>query len=107
MISTAPVLAQPNIDNKNRGKPLCHSHRCINNRSRSCSITERSDNEHSIYIALKVLSKAERSYRVTDLEALVLVFAVRKFLIFICGIPTIVYQAQTALFRKKCIGKCP
>lgn len=105
MISTSPVLTQPDIEKARDGsRPfvICTDASTVGLGAVLCQ--EGDDRQlHPVYFASKCLSKAERRYHVTDLEALAVVFAVRRFHMFIYGLPTVVltdHQPLTALFSR-------
>ncbi|RCN42425.1 hypothetical protein ANCCAN_11574 [Ancylostoma caninum] len=88
MIMKAPVLMQPDIEKARDGsRPfvICTD---ASTTGLGAVLSQEGDDRHlhPVYFASKGLSKAERRYHVTDLEALAVVFAVRHFHMFIYGL---------------------
>lgn len=85
-------------------RPLIMYTDASNEGLRAVLCQERSDKMlHPLYFASKALSKAEKNYHVTDLEALAVVFALKKIHFFIYGLKTIVrtdYKTLTSLFKQ-------
>ncbi|EYC34973.1 hypothetical protein Y032_1220g3764 [Ancylostoma ceylanicum] len=111
MIMTAPVLMQPDIERARDGsRPfvICTD---ASTTGLGAVLSQEGDDRHlhPVYFASKGLSRAERRYHVTDLEALAVVFAVRRFHMFIYGLPTVVltdHQPLTALFNRSNVSAC-
>uniref|UniRef100_A0A7I4YKX2 RNA-directed DNA polymerase n=1 Tax=Haemonchus contortus TaxID=6289 RepID=A0A7I4YKX2_HAECO len=105
LITRSPVLKQPDVEAARAGgKPFII---CTDASAYGLGAVLSQEGEdkqvHPIFFASKSLSKAERRYHITDLEALAVVFAVRRFHMFIYGLPTIVmtdHQPLTALFKR-------
>lgn len=105
MITSAPVLNQPDIGRARDGSRsfvICTDASGI---GLGAVLSQEGDDKqlHPVYSASKGLSRAEGRYHVTDLEALAVVFAIRRFHMFIYGLPTIVltdHQPLTALFKR-------
>ncbi|EYB97728.1 hypothetical protein Y032_0138g2082 [Ancylostoma ceylanicum] len=105
MITTAPVLTQPDIEKARTGSRPFVIFTDASTYGIGAVLSQEDDDGllHPVYFASKSLSKSERRYHVTDLEALALVFAVRRFHMFIYGVKTVVktdHQPLTALFKR-------
>ncbi|KAL6737825.1 hypothetical protein Aduo_011436 [Ancylostoma duodenale] len=105
VISGVPVLVYPDVEAARRAeKPFfIFTDTSTSGLGAVLSKEGRDGYLHQIFFASKSLSKAERRYHVTDLEALAVVFAVRRFHMFIYGLPTLVmtdHQPLTALFQR-------
>ncbi|EYC38726.1 hypothetical protein Y032_0699g1624, partial [Ancylostoma ceylanicum] len=105
IIASAPVLAQPDIEAARLGKRPFRIHTDASYNGLGAVLSQEGEDglQHPVFFASKGLSKSEKGYHITDLEALALVFALRKFHMFVYGLPVEVYtdhQALTALFRR-------
>lgn len=111
MISSAPVLKQPNIEEARSGRHPFIIFTEASTEGIGAVLCQENEDKflHPIFFASKSLSKAEKKYHITDLEALGVVFAVIRFHWFIYGIPTIVktdYLPLTALFKRNDVSAC-
>uniref|UniRef100_A0A7I4YCY0 RNA-directed DNA polymerase n=1 Tax=Haemonchus contortus TaxID=6289 RepID=A0A7I4YCY0_HAECO len=105
LITRSPVLKQPDVEAARAGgKPFII---CTDASAYGLGAVLSQEGEdkqvHPIFFASESLSEAERRYHITDLEALAVVFAVRRFHMFFYGLPTIVmtdHQPLTALFKR-------
>ncbi|XGW15120.1 hypothetical protein V3C99_000979, partial [Haemonchus contortus] len=105
MISSSPVLKQPRIEDARSGKHPFVIFTDASSTGIGAVLSQEHDDKflHPIYFASKSLSKTERRYHITDLEALSVIFAIRRFHMFIYGTPTIVktdHLPLTALFKR-------
>lgn len=104
-MSQTPVLAQPNIKGAQDGSRPFLIYTDASKEGLGAMLAQQSDDTfiHPLYFASKSLSKAEKNYHITDLEALAVVFAVKKFHFFIYGLRTAVrtdHQPLTSLSKK-------
>ncbi|KAL6735245.1 hypothetical protein Aduo_005704 [Ancylostoma duodenale] len=104
-MAQAPILAQANVeDARNGSKPFIIYTDASTGGLGEVLCQEGSDKMlHPLFFASKGLTKAERNYHITDLEALAVVFALKKFHFFIYGLPTVVrtdHQSLTSLFKR-------
>ncbi|KAK6009174.1 integrase core domain protein [Ostertagia ostertagi] len=105
IIVQAPVLAQPDIEAARNGQKPFKIHTDASVQGLGAVLSQEGDDGflHPVFFASKGLSRSEKNYHVTDLEALAVVFALRKFHMFVYGLPVEVYtdhQALTALFKR-------
>ncbi|XGW09034.1 hypothetical protein V3C99_011385 [Haemonchus contortus] len=105
VLSNTPVLAQPNVEGAQSGKNPYIIYTDASNLGVGAVLCQQGVDEflHPIYFASKRLSKAERNYHATDLEALALVFALKKFHFFIYGMQVVArtdHAPLTAIFRR-------
>ncbi|KAL6730064.1 hypothetical protein Aduo_001060 [Ancylostoma duodenale] len=105
IIASAPVLAQPDVEAARSGKRPFRIHTDASYYGLGAVLSQEGEDglQHPVFFASKGLSKSEKGYHITDLEALAVVFALRKFHMFVYGLPVEVYtdhQALTALFRR-------
>ncbi|KAL6742337.1 hypothetical protein Aduo_015495 [Ancylostoma duodenale] len=105
LLCEAPVLAQPNIEKaRDWSRPFV----IYTDASRiglGAVLAQEGDDGllHPVFFASKSLTQAEKNYHVTDQEALVIVYALKKFHYFIYGVHTIVrtdHAALTSLFKR-------
>lgn len=104
-IASAPVLSQPDIGKARDGTRLLVICTDASTVGLGAVLSQEEDDKqlHPVYLASKRLSNVERRYHVTDLEALAVIFAIRRFHMFIYGLLTIVltdHQPLTALFNR-------
>ncbi|PIO71460.1 hypothetical protein TELCIR_06644 [Teladorsagia circumcincta] len=105
MIVSAPVLKQPDVASARSGSRAFLICTDASTQGLGAVLSQEGEDKqiHPIFFASKSLSKAERRYHMTDLEALAVVFAVRRFHMFIYGLPAVVmtdHQPLTALFKR-------
>ncbi|XGW34306.1 hypothetical protein V3C99_018280 [Haemonchus contortus] len=105
IMTKAPVLAQPDIEAARSGRKPFKIHLDANTEGLGAVLSQEGDDGflHPIYFASKGLSKCGKNYHVTDLEALAVVFALRKFHMFVYGFRVKVFtdhRPSTALFKK-------
>lgn len=105
IISEAPVLAQPDIEGARNGQKPFKIHTDASGCGLGAVLSQQGDDGllHPVFFASKGLTKCERRYHITDLEALAVVFALRKFHMFVYGLPVEVFtdhQPLTALFKR-------
>ncbi|EYC39508.1 hypothetical protein Y032_0653g1175 [Ancylostoma ceylanicum] len=101
----APVLAQPDVGAARDGSRPFIIYTDASTEGLGAVLCQESTDKmlHPVYFASKGLTKAETRYHVTDLEALALVYALKKFHFFIYGMRTIVrtdHSALTSLFKR-------
>ncbi|EYC40353.1 hypothetical protein Y032_0618g710 [Ancylostoma ceylanicum] len=104
-MSTAPVLGQPNLEGASRGTHPFIIYTDASGSGLGAVLCQEGADKmlHPLYFASKSLSRAERNYHITDLEALGVVFALKKFHFFIYGLKTIVrtdHKSLTSLFKQ-------
>ncbi|XGW22596.1 hypothetical protein V3C99_005091 [Haemonchus contortus] len=104
-ITRAPVLGQPNVEAARSGEKPYIIYTDASTHGVGAVLCQEGDDKmiHPLYFASKRLSKAEERYHVTDLEALAIVFALKKFHFFVFGVKTIVrtdHQPLTTLFKR-------
>ncbi|KAL6743631.1 hypothetical protein Aduo_016651 [Ancylostoma duodenale] len=104
-IVRAPILGQPDVEGARTGqKPFIIYTDASNLGVGAVLCQEGADKMlHPLYFASKKLSSAEKRYHITDLEALAIVFALKKFHFFVFGVKTIVrtdHQPLTTLFKR-------
>ncbi|EYB94915.1 hypothetical protein Y032_0166g90 [Ancylostoma ceylanicum] len=105
VMTKAPVLAQPDVAAAaNESRPFIIYTDASGDGLGAVLCQEGEDKLlHPLYFASKSLTKAERNYHVTDLEALAVIFALKKFHFFIYGLKTVVrtdHEALTCLFKQ-------
>lgn len=82
MISSSPILAQSDVEMAKSGRNPILTDACV----KGLAVLSQKGTDkmlHPTYLASMSLSKAEKRYYSTDLEALAVVFAVRRFHMFI------------------------
>ncbi|KAL6733092.1 hypothetical protein Aduo_003775 [Ancylostoma duodenale] len=104
-MSTAPVLGQPNLEGAASGAHLFIIYTDASGSGLGAVLCQEGGDRmlHPLYLASKSLSKAEKNYHITDLEALGVVFALKKFHFFIYGMRTIVrtnHKSLMSLFKQ-------
>uniref|UniRef100_A0A7I4YT76 RNA-directed DNA polymerase n=1 Tax=Haemonchus contortus TaxID=6289 RepID=A0A7I4YT76_HAECO len=105
VIASAPVLGQPNIEKAKTGeKPYIIYTDASTIGVGAVLCQEGADNLlHPLYFTSKRLSKTEQRYHITDIEALAIIYAVKKFHFFVFGMKTIIrtdHQPLTTLFKR-------
>lgn len=101
----APILAQPNVQEAQSGAKPFVIYTDTSTGGLGAELCQEGKDKllHPVFLASKGLTKAEKNYHVTELEALALVFALKKFHFFIYGLPTIIgtdHQSLTSLFKR-------
>lgn len=101
----APVLAQPDVVAAEKGDRPFIIYTDASGEGLGAVLCQEGEDKllHPISFASRALSKAERRYHITDLEALALVFALKKFHFFVYGLKTVVrtdHQPLTCLFKR-------
>ncbi|EYC05726.1 hypothetical protein Y032_0080g1333 [Ancylostoma ceylanicum] len=101
----APVLAQPDISAAEKGDRPFIIYTDASGEGLGAVLCQEGDDKllHPVFFASRGLSKAERNYHITDLEALAVMFALQKFHFFVYGLRTIVrtdHQPLTCLFKR-------
>lgn len=105
IICSAPVLAQPDIENARNGTRPFVIFTDTSTEGLGAVLSQEGSDKllHPLFFASHRLSKAEKRYSITDLEARAVVFAARKFHMFIYGLPSVIRtdrQPLTALFKR-------
>ncbi|EYC34955.1 hypothetical protein Y032_1232g3776, partial [Ancylostoma ceylanicum] len=105
IITSAPVLSQPDIEGARSGRKPFKIHTDASYSGLGAVLSQEGDDGllHPVYFASKSLTKSERNYHITDLEALAVVFALRKFHMFVYGLRVEVctdHQPLMALFNR-------
>ncbi|EYC04703.1 hypothetical protein Y032_0086g1939 [Ancylostoma ceylanicum] len=104
-LSRAPVLAQTGIQNAKNGTKPFYIYSDASKVGVGAVLAQKGDDGyiHPVYFTSKRLTKAEENYHITDLEALALMHAFRKFHYFIFEVRTVVrtdHQALASLFKR-------
>ncbi|PIO59319.1 hypothetical protein TELCIR_19219 [Teladorsagia circumcincta] len=105
-ISTAPVLAQPDIEKARDGTRPFYLYTDATQDGVGVVLPQESDDGiiHPVYFTSKPLSKNERNCHITDQEALALIDSLKKFHYFVYGVRTIVKTDNaplTSLFKER------
>ncbi|EYC05399.1 hypothetical protein Y032_0082g1560 [Ancylostoma ceylanicum] len=101
----APILGQPDIEGARTGRKPFIIYTDASSLGVGAVLCQEGADKmlHPLYFASKKLSSAEKRYHITDLEALAIVFALKKFHFFVFGVKTIVrtdHQPLTTLFKR-------
>lgn len=105
-LSQSPILAQPNVSDAVTGERPFLVFADASTYGLRAVLCQKGEDSlvHPIYFASKDLpTKAERNYHITDLDALAVVFVLKKFRFFVYGSRTFVYtdhKPLSSLFKQ-------
>ncbi|KAL6742132.1 hypothetical protein Aduo_015320 [Ancylostoma duodenale] len=105
VLSSAPVLAQPDIEKARSGERPFIIYKDASGVGVGAVLAQRGEDGllHPLHFASKPLSRAERNYHITDQEALAVIYALKKFHYFVYGVRTVVrtdHSPLTTLFKR-------